>query len=65
MKCPECDAWATVLETRTREDGSRRRTFSCGNLHKFTTVERIEEAKRGGSRKQKDLYEETPSAKRV
>ena len=53
MKCPECKAWATVLETRTREDGSRRRTFLCGNLHKFHSVERVEEAKHGGSRKQK------------
>ena len=54
-----------MLETRTRADGSRRRTFLCGNLHKFHSVERIEEAKRGGSRKQKETYEETPSAKRV
>jgi len=65
MNCPNCKAWATVLETRTRADGSRRRTFLCGNLHKFHSVERIEEVTHGGSRKQKETYEETPSAKRV
>lgn len=50
MKCPECNAWSTVLETRTRADGSRRRTFLCGNEHKFNSIERIEEVKHGGGR---------------
>ena len=54
MKCPECGAWALVLETRTRADGSRRRTFSCGNLHKFHSVERIEQAKHGGARRKQE-----------
>jgi hypothetical protein len=41
---------SVVLETRTREDNTRRRTLECGNLHKFNTVERIEVVTRGGAR---------------
>ena len=55
MKCPECGAWFTVIETRTRKDNTRRRTVECGNLHKFTTVERVEVAKQGGVRKNPQL----------
>jgi transcriptional regulator NrdR family protein len=51
MKCPQCGVWSVVLETRTREDNTRRRTLECGNLHKFNTVERIEVVTRGGARK--------------
>jgi transcriptional regulator NrdR family protein len=51
MKCPQCGAWTTVLESRMRQDNTRRRTIECGNMHKFTTVERVEVAKRGGDRK--------------
>jgi|GEM_PF-2004807 transcriptional regulator NrdR family protein len=50
MNCPLCKAWSTVLETRTRQDNTRRRTLECGNLHKFTTVERVEAAEHGGAR---------------
>ena len=50
MKCPQCGAWSVVLETRTREDNTRRRTLECVNLHKFNTVERIEVVTRGGAR---------------
>ena len=50
LKCPECGVWATVLEVRMRDDNSRRRTLECGNLHKFTTVERVEHAEHGGHR---------------
>lgn len=39
MKCPRCDAWAEVLETRVRVDGVRRRRYVCANLHRFTTLE--------------------------
>ena len=38
MKCPECGVWSTVLETRTTENGYRRRR-QCANEHKFTTEE--------------------------
>ena len=50
MNCPICKAWSTILETRTRQDNTRRRTLECGNLHKFTTVERVEAAEHGGAR---------------
>ena len=39
MKCPRCDAWAEVLETRTKEDNTVRRRYECANLHRFTTIE--------------------------
>jgi transcriptional regulator NrdR family protein len=54
MKCPQCDAWTEVRETRQRTDGTKRRRYECANLHRFTTVERIEEAKRGRQPRQKD-----------
>jgi transcriptional regulator NrdR family protein len=38
MKCPECGAWSTVLETRTTPERYRRRR-ECANEHKFTTEE--------------------------
>lgn len=42
MKCPLCGAWATKLETRSRAtDNTVRRRYECGNLHRFSTVERI------------------------
>jgi transcriptional regulator NrdR family protein len=59
MRCPVCNAWTTVLETRMRQDNTRRRTMECGNLHKFTTVERVEAVKHGGYRKRKGGSEQT------
>lgn len=53
MKCPECGAWTIVKETRTRQDNTRRRRFECANMHKFTTVERVEKVKQGGYRPRK------------
>lgn len=47
MKCPQCDAWTEVRETRQRGDGTRRRRYECANLHRFTTIERVEQPKRG------------------
>lgn len=41
FKCPECNVWTEVLDTRLKSDGSRRRRYQCGNLHKFWTEERI------------------------
>lgn len=61
MNCPQCGAWtelltvSKVLETRTRQDGSKRRTYICGNEHKFTTVERVEEVTHGGARRKRDV----------
>jgi transcriptional regulator NrdR family protein len=54
MKCPQCEAWTEVRETRQRTDGTKRRRYECANLHRFTTVERIEETKRGRLPRQKD-----------
>ena len=39
-----------VLESVLRDDGSRRRRYQCANLHRFSTVERVEEIKTGGWR---------------
>ena len=42
MKCPVCGAWTSVKETRTRKtDGVVTRRYECGNLHRFSTEERI------------------------
>ena len=49
-KCPRCNVWADVLETRARPDGTTRRRYQCANLHRFTTIERHEEVKLGGVR---------------
>ncbi len=39
MKCPDCKSWASVLETRDRQDGTTYRRYECANLHRFTTHE--------------------------
>lgn len=42
MNCPECsNPDTTVSETRTREDGTKRRRYRCANGHRFTTFESI------------------------
>jgi transcriptional regulator NrdR family protein len=42
MKCPVCETWTTVKETRARKtDGVVTRRYECGNLHRFSTEERI------------------------
>lgn len=51
MRCPTCKTWTEVLETRTRQDGTRRRRYVCANLHKFATVERVEVVQHGGARR--------------
>jgi transcriptional regulator NrdR family protein len=44
MKCPVCGAWTSVKETRTRKtDGVVTRRYECGNLHRFSTEERIKD----------------------
>lgn len=43
MKCPRCSAWSDVLETRTRQDNTKRRRYECANGHRFSTVELISE----------------------
>jgi len=44
MKCPYCNSWTYVKDTRTRKtDGARRRMYLCANEHRFTTIERVYE----------------------
>lgn len=50
MKCPICGAWVEVKEARMRKDNSRRRRYECGNMHRFSTVERVEVVQHGGDR---------------
>lgn len=55
MKCPACNAWTDVLETRKRSNGVSRR-YECANLHRFTTLDglvtRIDQEKRQRGRPQ-------------
>ena len=42
MKCPLCGAWAIKLETRSNPvENTTRRRYECGNLYRFSTVERV------------------------
>lgn len=41
MKCLICKKWSFCLETRTRQDGTRRRRYECANGHRFSTVEAV------------------------
>jgi transcriptional regulator NrdR family protein len=43
MKCPQCNTYTEVLETRTRTDGVVRRRYMCANMHRFTTLEVVVE----------------------
>lgn len=38
MKCPTCNAWTNVLESRPLK-GSIKRRRECANMHRFTTYE--------------------------
>jgi len=40
MKCPQCDAWSLILETRSSPIRYRRRR-ECANGHLFTTEELV------------------------
>lgn len=39
MKCPVCNAWVSVKETRAKPQNTTYRRYECGNEHRFTTVE--------------------------
>lgn len=45
MKCPQCNTYTEVLETRFRADGVKRRRYLCANMHRFTTLEVVVEDK--------------------
>jgi transcriptional regulator NrdR family protein len=40
MKCPTCNAWASVKDTRQRV-GSTYRRYVCANEHRFSTTEEV------------------------
>ena len=42
VKCPVCDQWVSVLETRGRDNNETYRRYQCANEHRFTTKERVE-----------------------
>ena len=43
MRCPYCDAWTEVKQTRMHPDGKQvRRHRACANLHTFTTYETVQ-----------------------
>jgi transcriptional regulator NrdR family protein len=46
MKCPQCNTYTEVLETRTRADGVVRRRYLCANMHRFTTLEVVVEERK-------------------
>lgn len=46
MRCPDCGAWASVLETRSSPTLTTRRRYECANMHRFTTLETVVPAKR-------------------
>ncbi len=42
MKCPVCQTWTMVKETRTRPGNTKLRRYECANLHRFVTLEKVE-----------------------
>jgi len=43
MKCPICNTWTRVLQTRNvkGKENEKRRRYECANLHRFSTLETI------------------------
>jgi transcriptional regulator NrdR family protein len=41
MKCPVCNAWVLVKETRTRPANVVYRRYECANEHRFITHEAV------------------------
>lgn len=42
MRCPHCNAWSELLETRKRKTtGLVCRRYECANLHRFTTADGV------------------------
>ena len=42
VKCPVCDQWVSVLETRSRDNNETYRRYRCANEHRFVTKEKVE-----------------------
>jgi transcriptional regulator NrdR family protein len=41
MKCPVCQAWTTIKDTRKSPVWGYIRRRECGNEHRFTTQEKV------------------------
>ena len=41
MKCPHCQAWTTIKDTRESPIFGYIRRRECGNEHRFTTQEKV------------------------
>lgn len=41
MRCPICQTWVQVKETRQRPDNTTHRRYECANLHRFVTTELV------------------------
>ena len=41
MKCPICQTWTLVKDTRKRENNITIRRYECANLHTFKTTEQV------------------------
>ena len=42
VRCPVCDQWVSVLETRARDNNETYRRYRCANEHRFVTNEKVE-----------------------
>lgn len=41
MRCPVCQTWVQVKETRQRPENVIYRRYECANGHRFVTEERV------------------------
>ena len=41
MKCPVCNTWVMVKETRSRPHNITYRRYECANEHRFATLEQV------------------------
>jgi transcriptional regulator NrdR family protein len=41
MRCPVCQTWVQIKETRQKPDNSIYRRYECANTHRFVTTEQV------------------------
>ena len=41
MRCPVCQTWVQVKETRQRPNNTIYRRYECANLHRFVSTELV------------------------
>lgn len=41
MKCPVCNTFTEVIESRRRKDNVKYRRYQCANMHRFVTHEKV------------------------